>query len=174
MQPDNPNSSSDKKTWSGRFSEPVADLVKRYSASVGFDQRLAEFDIQGSLAHARMLHACGVLSAEDLTDIERGLDQISEEIADGEFEWSIDYEDVHLNVEHQNSTHGLRSESSLQLGEPRWIAQFHIDTIDVLFSVRGDNEQLMLVALQNFKMHYFYKTQAEFDFPGLTAGNWAI
>ena len=101
MQPDNPDSSSDKKTWSGRFSEPVADLVKRYSASVGFDQRLAEFDIQGSLAHARMLHACGVLSAEDLADIERGLGQISEEIARGSFEWSVDYEDVHLNIEHR-------------------------------------------------------------------------
>jgi argininosuccinate lyase len=101
MQPDNPDSSSDKKTWSGRFSEPVADLVQRYSASVEFDQRLAEFDIQGSHAHARMLHACGVLSAEDLADIERGLGQIADEIASGKFEWSLEYEDVHLNIEHR-------------------------------------------------------------------------
>jgi len=101
MQPDNTDSDSDNKAWSGRFSEPVADLVKRYTASVGFDQRLAKFDIQGSLAHASMLHACGVLSAEDLADIRRGLAQIADEIASGAFEWSVDREDVHLNIEHR-------------------------------------------------------------------------
>ena len=87
------------KAWSGRFSEPVAELVKRYTASVGFDQRLAAYDIEGSLAHARMLHACGVLSETDLADIERGLDQIAGEVSRGEFEWSVDLEDVHLNIE---------------------------------------------------------------------------
>ena len=94
-------SGSDDKTWSGRFSEPVAELVKHYTASVGFDQRLAEFDLQGSLAHARMLHACQVLSTDDLTDIERGLGEIAGEIARGDFEWSVDREDVHLNIEHR-------------------------------------------------------------------------
>jgi len=101
MQPDNTDSDSNNNAWSGRFSEPVAELVKRYTASVGFDQRLAEFDIQGSLAHASMLHACGVLSAEDLADIRRGLGQISDEIASGAFKWSVDREDVHLNIEHR-------------------------------------------------------------------------
>jgi argininosuccinate lyase len=101
MTPDDPSRVSEDQTWSGRFSEPVADLVKHYSASIGFDQRLAEFDIQGSLAHAKMLHACNVLSAKDLADIERGLGQISEEIARGIFEWSVDHEDVHLNIEHR-------------------------------------------------------------------------
>ncbi|UCD67238.1 MAG: argininosuccinate lyase [Betaproteobacteria bacterium] len=101
MTPDDPSRVSEDQTWSGRFSEPVADLVKHYSASIGFDQRLAEFDIQGSLAHAKMLHACNVLSAKDLADIERGLGQISEEITRGIFEWSVDHEDVHLNIEHR-------------------------------------------------------------------------
>ncbi len=101
MQPGKNSPDSDETTWSGRFSEPVAELVKRYTASVGFDQRLAKFDIQGSLAHASMLHACGVLSAEDLADIERGLGQIAEEIARGEFDWSVEKEDVHLNIEHR-------------------------------------------------------------------------
>jgi argininosuccinate lyase len=87
------------KPWSGRFSEPVSDLVKRFTASVGFDQRLAEFDIDGSVAHARMLHAVGILSAEDLTAIEQGLAQIRGEIRAGTFEWSLDLEDVHLNIE---------------------------------------------------------------------------
>ncbi|HYC47695.1 MAG TPA: argininosuccinate lyase [Burkholderiales bacterium] len=85
--------------WSGRFGEPVTDLVKRFTASVEFDRRLAEFDIEGSLAHARMLKAVGVLSAEDLAGIERGLAQIRQEIASGAFTWSIDLEDVHLNIE---------------------------------------------------------------------------
>jgi argininosuccinate lyase len=85
--------------WSGRFDEPVTDLVKRYTASVGFDQRLAEFDIEGSLAHARMLRAVGILSADDLAAIERGLAQILGEIRSGAFAWSIDAEDVHLNIE---------------------------------------------------------------------------
>jgi argininosuccinate lyase len=87
------------KAWSGRFSEPVDDLVKRFTASVGFDQRLAEFDIQGSLAHARMLHAVGILTAADLQAIEKGLAAIVDEIRAGTFPWSVDLEDVHLNIE---------------------------------------------------------------------------
>ena len=85
--------------WSGRFSEPVTELVKRYTASVAFDRRLADADIAGSLAHARMLAATGILSAQDLSDIERGLTTIAAEIADGTFAWSVDLEDVHLNIE---------------------------------------------------------------------------
>ena len=89
----------DKDTWSGRFTEPVAELVKRYTASVGFDHKLAKFDIQGSLAHAQMLAACGIIAAQDLDDIRRGLAQIENEIACGDFVWSLDMEDVHLNIE---------------------------------------------------------------------------
>ncbi|HWI14592.1 MAG TPA: argininosuccinate lyase, partial [Burkholderiales bacterium] len=89
------------KPWSGRFKEPVSDLVKRYTASVQFDQRLAEFDIDGSLAHARMLHAVGILSEADLAAIDKGMAQIRDEIRSGAFPWSLDYEDVHLNIEHR-------------------------------------------------------------------------
>jgi argininosuccinate lyase len=85
--------------WSGRFSEPVAELVKQYTASVGFDQRLADADIAGSLAHARMLSQIGVLSPEDLAAIERGLAAIRGEIERSEFVWSRDFEDVHVNIE---------------------------------------------------------------------------
>ena len=99
MQPQQPPTDQNRKTWSGRFDEPVAELVKRYTASVGFDKRLAEFDIQGSLAHARMLHAVGVLSKSDMADIERGMAEILNEIRQGKFAWSIDLEDVHLNIE---------------------------------------------------------------------------
>ena len=87
------------KSWSGRFSEPVAELVKRYTASVDFDKRMAEFDIQGSLAHAQMLNKAGVLSAEDFAAIQNGMAEILEEIRTGRFEWSVDLEDVHMNIE---------------------------------------------------------------------------
>jgi len=87
------------KGWSERFSEPVSALVKRYTASVTFDKRLAEFDIQGSLAHATMLAAQGIISHNDLADIKRGMAEILEEIRTGVFEWSLDLEDVHLNIE---------------------------------------------------------------------------
>ena len=85
--------------WSGRFAEAVDARVQRYTASVSFDRRLAEFDIQGSLAHARMLAACGIIAASDLADIERGLALVRDEIRAGTFEWSIEAEDVHLNIE---------------------------------------------------------------------------
>ena len=87
------------KAWSGRFSEPVSELVQRYTASVSFDQRLALFDIQGSLAHAGMLASVGLLSAQDLADIQKGMAQIQQEIESGQFQWSIALEDVHLNIE---------------------------------------------------------------------------
>jgi argininosuccinate lyase len=87
------------RAWSARFSEPVSDLVKRYTASVNFDQRLARHDIQGSLAHADMLAAQGIISAQDLADIQRGMAQILVEIESGCFQWLLELEDVHLNIE---------------------------------------------------------------------------
>ena len=95
------SSSLDRKSqaWSALFSEPVDALVQRYTASVGFDKRLAPFDIQGSLAHARMLAARGIIPAQDLGDIERGMAQVLEEIEQGRFDWKLELEDVHLNIE---------------------------------------------------------------------------
>ncbi len=86
-------------TWAGRFSEPVSDLVKRYTASVDFDRRMWRQDIRGSLAHARMLARQGIIGAGDLIDIERGMEAVQREIESGRFEWSLDLEDVHLNIE---------------------------------------------------------------------------
>jgi argininosuccinate lyase len=88
-----------KDAWSARFSEPVSALVQRYTASVGFDQRLALFDIDGSLAHATMLAEQGIISRDDLAAIERGMAQIRDEITSGHFEWKLELEDVHLNIE---------------------------------------------------------------------------
>ena len=93
-----PHDASSPAGWSGRFGEPVAPLVKRYTASVDFDRRLAAVDIAGSLAHARMLAAAGVLARDDLAAIERGMETIRGEVERGEFPWSRDLEDVHLNI----------------------------------------------------------------------------
>ena len=90
---------STQETWSGRFNEPVAELVKQYTGSIDFDQRLAAWDIQGSLAHAQMLHEAGVLSAQDLADIRRGMAEIQADIEAGRLAWSLDLEDVHMNIE---------------------------------------------------------------------------
>jgi argininosuccinate lyase len=87
------------QAWSARFSEPVSDLVKRYTASVDFDQRMAAFDIQGSLAHADMLESIGIISQDDKAAIEKGMARILEEIGTDAFVWSLDLEDVHLNIE---------------------------------------------------------------------------
>ena len=91
----------DKKSqaWSALFSEPMSDLVKRYTASVFFDKRLWEADIKGSLAHADMLCAQGIISDADLAAIQRGMAQIRDEIESDRFEWKLDLEDVHLNIE---------------------------------------------------------------------------
>jgi argininosuccinate lyase len=91
----------DKKSqaWSALFSEPMSDLVKRYTSSVFFDKRLWQADISGSLAHAEMLCAQGIISAQDRADIERGMTQVKQEIESGAFEWKLDLEDVHLNIE---------------------------------------------------------------------------
>ena len=95
------SNSLDRKSqaWSALFSEPMSELVQRYTASVLFDQRLWRADIQGSLAHAEMLQAQGIISAQDLADIQRGLAQITQDLENGQFDWKLELEDVHLNIE---------------------------------------------------------------------------
>ena len=87
------------KLWGGRFSEATDSFVQRFTASVSFDQRMAKQDIAGSLAHARMLAATGILNDKELASIERGLEQVAGEIERGEFNWSVELEDVHMNIE---------------------------------------------------------------------------
>lgn len=91
----------DKKSqaWSALFSEPMSDLVKRYTSSVFFDKRLWQADIAGSLAHAEMLAAQKIIPAADYASIQKGMAQITSEIESGAFEWKLDLEDVHFNIE---------------------------------------------------------------------------
>ena len=87
------------QSWGGRFSEPVDAFVARFTASVDFDKRLYKQDIQGSVAHATMLARVGVLSDEERDSIIAGLHSIQSEIEAGQFDWRVDLEDVHMNIE---------------------------------------------------------------------------
>ena len=90
---------SQKKLWGGRFGQDTDTLMEAFSESVSFDWRLYRQDIQGSIAHARMLEAAGVLTPDDFTAIEGGLREIEQEIDEGRFQWSEALEDVHMNIE---------------------------------------------------------------------------
>ena len=90
---------AENKLWGGRFAEDTDAFVEAFTASITFDKRLANQDIQGSEAHAEMLHKVGVLTAEELSDIKQGLASIREDAAAGKIEWSIALEDVHMNIE---------------------------------------------------------------------------
>ena len=148
----------DKKSeaWSALFSEPMSELVKRYTASVFFDKRLWLADITGSLAHADMLAAQGVISATDLADIERGMAQIRSEIESGAFEWKLDLEDVHLNIEARltqlvgdagKRLHTGRSRNDQEATDVRLWLGSEIDLIDGLLT--DLQRALVDVAAQN-------------------------
>jgi len=150
------NAAQPGKAWSGRFSEPVSDLVKRYTASVNFDQRMARQDIRGSLAHARMLARQGIIAAADLADIERGMNQILGEIQRGEFAWNLDDEDVHLNIEKRLTALVGDAGKRLHTGRSRndqvatdirlWLR----DAIDTILALIGEfQRQLLHVAEAN-------------------------
>lgn len=126
------------ETWSGRFTEPVDELVKRFTASVSFDKRLALFDIQGSLAHAQMLHEAKLISDIDLGNIRLGMDRIRAEIVAGQFKWSLDLEDVHMNIERRlteiageagKRLHTARSRNDQVATDIRLFLRDAIDTI---------------------------------------------
>lgn len=89
----------DNKKWSGRFNEPIAESTQNYTQSVRYDKRLAEVDIQASLAHARMLTENGVISQKSYKAIEQGMSKIQSLIEQNAMPWSEELEDVHMNIE---------------------------------------------------------------------------
>ena len=90
---------AEKKLWGGRFSEETDALVEEFTASVSYDCRLALYDIRGSIAHAKMLAACGIIFREEAEAIIKGLQEIAQEIESGRFTWKKELEDVHMNIE---------------------------------------------------------------------------
>ena len=132
-----------RRTWSARFSAPVDERVKRFTASVGFDRRLAKYDIEASLAHARMLAAQRILARRDLAAITRGLSRIAREIDAGRFRWSIEAEDVHLNIERRLTAlvgdagkrlHTARSRNDQVATDVRLWLRAEIDALRVLIA----------------------------------------
>jgi argininosuccinate lyase len=132
------------QAWSALFSEPMSELVQRYTASVGFDQRLWRADIAGSLAHASMLAAQGVISAQDLADIQRGLAQITADIEAGHFTWQLALEDVHLNIEARLTALVGDAGKRLHTGRSR---NDQVAT-DVRLWLRGEIDQLSTLLAQ--------------------------
>ncbi|QFY44469.1 argininosuccinate lyase [Candidatus Methylospira mobilis] len=89
------------KPWGGRFTEATDAFVEAFTASIEFDKRLADYDIMGSIAHAKMLNRIGILNDREKDGIVQGLNVIRQKISDGDFVWSIGLEDVHMNIEAQ-------------------------------------------------------------------------
>ncbi|WIV99477.1 argininosuccinate lyase [Kinneretia aquatilis] len=164
-QPSDNQLANKAQAWSALFSEPMSDLVKRYTSSVFFDKRLWAADIQGSLAHAEMLHAQGILAAQDLADIERGMAQIRSEIEAGQFEWQLDLEDVHLNIEARLTALVGLAGKRLHTGRSR---NDQVAT-DVRLWLRGEIDELLLLlkALQTALVDVAEKN-AETILPGFT------
>ena len=138
--------------WSALFSEPMSDLVKRYTSSVSFDKRLWQVDIRGSLAHADMLCHQGIISAADHAAIQSGMASIRQEVESGVFEWKLDLEDVHLNIEARltqlvgdagKRLHTGRSRNDQVATDVRLWLRDEIDLISVLLA----ELQLALVVL---------------------------
>jgi argininosuccinate lyase len=119
------NIKSEQKMWGGRFKEAAHPLMEKLGMSVQFDQKLAVYDIQGSIAHARMLAVCGIISKNHASQLEQGLKKIRERILDDEFKWDEKLEDVHTNIES-----ALRKE----IGE----------AADALHTARSRNDQVAL------------------------------
>jgi argininosuccinate lyase len=139
----------DKKSqaWSALFSEPMSELVKRYTASVDFDKRLWQADIAGSLAHAEMLAAQKVIGEQDYADIDRGMKQIRADIESGAFEWKLELEDVHLNIEARLTQLVGDAGKRLHTGRSR---NDQVAT-DVRLWLRGEIDEIavLLVEMQN-------------------------
>jgi argininosuccinate lyase len=89
----------EQKAWGGRFSQPTDAAVEQFTASIGFDRRLYAYDIQGSVAHCRMLAKCGIIADDEAAAIIRGLEEIKEEIERGAFAFEVRWEDIHLHIE---------------------------------------------------------------------------
>jgi len=153
------------EAWSARFSEPVSELVKRYTASVDFDQRLAVHDIEGSLAHAEMLNSVGLINGDDLAAIRTGMQTILGEIERGEFKWSIDLEDVHLNIEKRLTD--LVGDAGKRLHTARSRNDQVATDIRLWLRATIDDIHLLLIALQN-ELLDLAQVHADTLMPGFT------
>jgi len=133
------DSTGSQKAWGGVFREPTDKRVEAFSESVSFDQRLANDDIDGSIAHARMLAACGLITAQEADAIAQGLEEIRAEIQGSRFEFTASKEDIHLHIESALTTrlgdigrklHTARSRNDQVATDLRLYCRRAIDRID--------------------------------------------
>jgi len=147
---------SKSKLWGGRFTEATDAFVQRFTASVEFDKRLYKADIEGSVAHATMLEEAGILNSDEKTQIISGLGEIQNDIESGSFNWSIELEDVHMNIEAAltekigdtgKKLHTGRSRNDQIATDIRLYVREEIDQISLL--VRALQEGILNLAEQN-------------------------
>ena len=153
------------KLWGGRFTEPTDAFVQRFTASVTFDQRLYQYDIDGSIAHAKMLAKVKVLTEDELTQIVNSLEIIRSEISSGEFKWSVELEDVHMNIESALTNKIGEVGKKLHTGRSR---NDQVAT-DIRLFVRDEIDQIceILTKVQS-ALVAFAEREATTIFPGFT------
>ncbi|MCB1865121.1 MAG: argininosuccinate lyase [Chromatiales bacterium] len=156
---------NEDKPWAGRFTEPTDAFVEAFTASVGFDKRLADADIEGSIAHARMLGAAGVLGAADVEAIVAGLEAIRTQVTAGALEWSVALEDVHMNVESRLTDAIGAAGKRLHTGRSR---NDQVAT-DVRLWLRGEIDAIAQ-AIQRFQLAILEQAEAHAEtiLPGFT------
>ena len=153
------------RLWGGRFTEPTDAFVQRFTASVDFDRRLFQQDIDGSVAHAKMLVKAGILTAAEVSKILDGLESIRQDITDDKFEWSVALEDVHMNIEAALTSRMGDVGKKLHTGRSR---NDQVAT-DIRLYVRGEIDQIaeLITRLQSALLGVAEK-EASTIMPGFT------
>ena len=153
------------KLWGGRFTEPTNSVVEQFSSSVAFDRRLYRQDIAGSIAHARMLHKVGILTKTEFDAIADGLELILSQIESDKFDWAIELEDVHMNIEQRLTDHIGEAGKKLHTGRSR---NDQVAT-DLRLYVRDVTDTIVseLCAFQNTLLD-LAEVEANTVFPGYT------
>ena len=153
------------RLWGGRFTEPTDAFVQRFTASVDFDRRLFQQDIDGSVAHAKMLVKAGILTAAEVSKILDGLESIRQDITDDKFEWSVALEDVHMNIEAALTSRIGEVGKKLHTGRSR---NDQVAT-DIRLYVRGEIDQIaeLITRLQSALLGVAEK-EASTIMPGFT------
>ena len=153
------------KLWGGRFTEPTNSVVEQFSSSVAFDKRLYRQDIAGSIAHARMLHKVGILTKTEFDAIADGLELILSQIESDKFDWAIELEDVHMNIEQRLTDHIGEAGKKLHTGRSR---NDQVAT-DLRLYVRDVTDSIVseLCVFQNTLLN-LAESEANTVFPGYT------
>ncbi len=138
-----PTDPKKNKPWKGRFQSNTDPMAEEFTASVTFDRNLAPYDILGSKAHANMLKECKIISNQEYKDILAGLESIEKEINNGQFEWNVELEDVHMNIENRlveiigetgKKLHTARSRNDQVATDLRLYARAQVDELLTIFT----------------------------------------